>query len=390
MILVPALVALLLVQGAASVYSYDLSITLANGGAAIDCTEQYSPCQMLLNQNVFKNSSEQTAVIESVTLNGADAPWELQTDPDGNPLVRILAAGAIAPMQNATLKIRFRITMDRSQPEVDPALSGTVAEIPQQLKEMYQLTGIWDPSGLEDPGEVFSLAESIRGGEENVLLILRNLILWFEENMVYSYNNTTPQTVWETYKTLSGDCDDQANLFVMFCRIYGIPAYTAIGPIYMPGQVNSDSDHNLHFHTKDVGWHGWAMVYVPNRGGGGAWVPVDLTYFQGGVHKGGHIVSTDWTQHIRGAALYWKDTAVFIEYINFDHISEYARMRDAIIGSDCMWVESHEMSPIGGPGYAESAPLIFMLALIASAAALASSIWLRRRRRTEPLAQPPL
>ncbi|MEN3057646.1 MAG: transglutaminase-like domain-containing protein, partial [Candidatus Methanosuratincola petrocarbonis] len=297
-------------------------------------------------------------------------------------LVRILTADAIAPNQNSTLTMNFRISIDRRPPEVDPALSGTVVEIPQQLKEMYPLTGIWDPSNLEDPGEVFELAESIRAGEENVLLILRNLILWFEENMVYSYNNTVPQTVWETYTGLSGDCDDQANLFVLFCRIYGIPAYTAIGPIYMHGQVTSDSDHNLHFHTRDVGWHGWAMVYVPSRGGGGAWMPVDLTYFQGGAPRDGHIVSTDWTQHIRGAAFYWKDTAVFIEYINYDHIAEYARMRDAIIGSDCQWVECHAMSPVAGPAYAGLAPQLLQLTLIASAAILATSLWLRRRRRT--------
>ncbi|MBC7126804.1 MAG: transglutaminase family protein [Candidatus Methanosuratincola petrocarbonis] len=380
--LVPALVALLLVQGTGSVYAYNLSITLANGGVAMDCTEEYSPCQMLLSQNVFKNSSEQTAIIESVTLNGVDVPWEIRADPDGNPLVRILTADAIAPNQNSTLTMNFRISIDRRPPEVDPALSGTVVEIPQQLKEMYPLTGIWDPSNLEDPGEVFELAESIRAGEENVLLILRNLILWFEENMVYSYNNTVPQTVWETYTGLSGDCDDQANLFVLFCRIYGIPAYTAIGPIYMHGQVTSDSDHNLHFHTRDVGWHGWAMVYVPSRGGGGAWMPVDLTYFQGGAPRDGHIVSTDWTQHIRGAAFYWKDTAVFIEYINYDHIAEYARMRDAIIGSDCQWVECHAMSPVAGPAYAGLAPQLLQLTLIASAAILATSLWLRRRRRT--------
>ncbi|RWX73897.1 MAG: hypothetical protein Metus_0676 [Candidatus Methanosuratincola subterraneus] len=379
--ILPALVALLLVQGSGSVYSYNLSITVVNGGAAIDCADEYSPCHALLNQNIFKNSSGQTAVIESVTMNGADVPWEIKTDPDGNPVIKIIAADPILPNRNATVVMRFRINIDRSPPEVDPALSGTLAEIPPQLKAMYPLTGIWDPSGLEDPDEVFGLAESIRAGEDNVLLILRNLMIWFEENMVYSYNNTTPQTVWKTYKGLSGDCDDQANLFVLFCRIYGIPAYTAIGPIYMPGEERSDSDHNLHFHTKDVGWHGWAMVYVPSRVGDGNWVPVDLTYFQGGVQRGGHIVSADWRQHILGAALYWRDTAVFIEYKNYDHISEYARMRDAIISSDCLWVESHQMSPVVGPAYAEFLSPPILVALVASAALLAFSAWILWRRR---------
>ncbi len=351
----------------------------------MDCAGQYSPCYLLLNQNVFKNSSEQTALIELVTLNGADVPWELSSDPDGNPLVKILAADPIAPNENSTVTMGFRITLERSPPDVDPALSGTIDEVPQQLKVMHPLTGIWDPSGWGNPDEVFAIAESIRAGEDNVLLILRNLILWFEENMVYSYNNTAPQTVWETYKTLAGDCDDQANLFVMFCRIYGIPAYTSIGPIYMPGQEAYDSDHNLHFHTKDVGWHGWAMVYVPNRGGGGTWMPVDLTYFKGGISREGRILSTDWRQHIQGAALYWKNAVVFIEYKNYDHISEYSRMREAIIGSDCEWVEYHAMSLASGSDSLGFIPLLALVALIASASTIASTLLLRKRLRASKL-----
>ncbi|MBC7120160.1 MAG: transglutaminase family protein [Candidatus Methanosuratus sp.] len=381
---IPILIALLLAQGTGSVYSYNLSITLVNGASALDCADQYSPCYALLNQNVFKDCPGQTAIIESVIFNGTSAHWETYYDLDGNPLIRITGEGAIEPYQNATVTINFRITIDRSTPEIDPERAGEIFDIPRELRDEYPLAGIWDLSSLEDPDELFEVAESIRAGEENVLLILQRLIVWFEENMVYSYNNTTPQTVWETYSRLSGDCDDQANLFVMFCRIYGIPAYTAIGPIYIPGQVQSSSDQNLQFHTANTGWHGWAMVYVPSLGGGGAWLPVDLTYFGGDYLSNGHIMSESWERHITGAAFYRNDAAVLIEYINHDHISEYSQMRDAIIGSDCLWVECHAMSPVAGPIGAPDAYAMLVI-MLTIAAAVALSIWaVQRRRKKHP------
>jgi hypothetical protein len=76
-----------------------------------------------------------------------------------------------------------------------------------------------------------------------------------------------------------GDCDDQAILLVSFCRIVGIPAYLQIGCIYMPSQDNTDHpslawNGTIKATEVHVGWHSWAMIYVPPWG----WLPVDLTY----------------------------------------------------------------------------------------------------------------
>lgn len=360
-------------QGA--VYSYNLTVTLENGASPLSLAEPYSPYSLLLTQNVFRNSSWQTAFVESVCFNGNASQWIMSYDPDGNPQIRILDGDEIGANQSATVSLSFRIEIERPAVSLDVAEAGNLSDIPDDLRREYPLTGIWNLSSLNDPEEVLSLASSIRGDEDNALLVIRRLLLWFEDNMAYSANNTSPQTVWETYSRRSGDCDDQSNLFVLFCRIYGIPAYTAIGPIYTPGAVQDESDQNMVFHTENTGWHGWAMVYIPLRGGGGEWVPVDLTYFQGGYFDKGHIRSASWEQHILGAAVCWKDTALFTEYINFDHITEYARMREAIVGSDCLWVESHRMAASATAQPSEFQPITAALLL---AAAIISFVVLRK------------
>ncbi|MDI9643992.1 MAG: transglutaminase-like domain-containing protein [Candidatus Verstraetearchaeota archaeon] len=379
--LLPVLLAILIANGSGVAYSYNLTVRLENGASPLSLDDAYSPFSLLLNQNVFKNVSGQSVSIESVRLNGFEVPWSLEYDSDGNPLVTINSSGGLAPMQEATVELLFAIEIERDAPEINVDNIGRISDIPTELKEAYPLTGIWDLSKLGDPEALIQVADSIRGEEENVILIIKHLLEWFEANMVYASNNTSPQTVWETFIQRRGDCDDQSNLFVLFCRLYGIPAYAAIGPIYLPGQVEDEADQNMRFKTENVGWHGWAMVYLPLRGGGGTWIPVDLTYFRGAYAEGGHIKSKDYLQHITGAALYYRDTVVFIEYINYDHISEYASIRDVLVSSDCVWIEFHQMLPISQPSLFSSA-LYLALAIVAVASILliAHSI-LRRRNR---------
>lgn len=376
----PALLAVMIAYGSGVIYNYNMTIVLDNGASTLSCDDPSSPFSLLLNQNVFKNVSGQVVTIESVRLGGSEASWGTEYDRDGNPFIRINASYDLAPMQRETVELLFKIKIERAAPALSAEQVGSVSQVPGELRDAYPLTGIWDLSGLEDPGELIELADSIRGGEENALLIIKNLLEWFETNMVYASNNTSPQTVWETYSYRRGDCDDQSNLFVLFCRIYGIPAYTAIGPIFIPGQVQDEVDQNLRFKTENVGWHGWAVVYLPFREGGGAWIPVDLTYFRGAYAQDGHIRSQDYLQHITGAALYYKDTAVFIEYVNFDHVSEYERMRAILVGSDCVWSEYHGMYPEESqPSYARLCIYIAVVSLAVASAIFIAHYGFRRR-----------
>jgi hypothetical protein len=45
----------------------------------------------------------------------------------------------------------------------------------------------------------------------------------------------------------------------------------------MPGDSSSTDSGQVHHTEKQIGWHGWAVVYIPPWG----WLPVDLTYVTG-------------------------------------------------------------------------------------------------------------
>jgi hypothetical protein len=107
------------------------------------------------------------------------------------------------------------------------------------------------------------------------LRIVYQFIDWIGKNIAYGVG-VGPRYPNETYKTRQGDCDDQANLFITFCRAVGIPAYLQTGCIYFPRRPSRESsiDEIVIIQEENIGFHGWAMVYVPPWG----WLPVDLTY----------------------------------------------------------------------------------------------------------------
>jgi hypothetical protein len=66
-------------------------------------------------------------------------------------------------------------------------------------------------------------------------------------------------------------------LLITLCRIVGIPAYLQVGCIYLPNKPLEEDTYwedRVTFVQKYIGWHGWAIVYIPPWG----WLPVDLTY----------------------------------------------------------------------------------------------------------------
>ena len=92
-----------------------------------------------------------------------------------------------------------------------------------------------------------------------------------------------------------------------------------------------------------MGWHGWAMVFLPTKEGG-IWVPVDLTYFQNAIMRNGHIQSTDPLGHIQGSALLYSDTAIYLDLKTRDYVNESIRIKNNITNSDSFWIEEHTMS----------------------------------------------
>ncbi|MEM2308869.1 MAG: transglutaminase-like domain-containing protein [Candidatus Bathyarchaeia archaeon] len=220
---------------------------------------------------LFMNNSWQT-----VYLVGTSHSIErFDHDPDGNPIAILNIKGAIGPGESIGYNVTYcLIFKERGLPAISEGGSGSLEDISEDLKREYAgLMGIWQSnvSLLRD------IATKIMGSETKVLSIVKKFVSWISENIDY-YPFEIPQYPNETFSKGRGDCDDQANLLIAFCRSVGIPAYLQIGCIYIPQYSRSRSYWSGHLSIRQVrvGWHGWAMVYVPPWG----WLPVDLTYVE--------------------------------------------------------------------------------------------------------------
>lgn len=338
------LVPLLLTTVSASTYQYNLDLTLVNMGDTLLPDFHATPYYCLLNQNIFPNTTYQTVILKEVLFDGLPAKFTISEDLDGNPWISIQTNRSIGRGENATVSITFLIEVkDRA---FDLSDISNISEIPRELSDKYSLVGLWNLSNLQIE-ELSSVARSIKGDEENALLIVLKILKWFEENVSYNPNLKVPQDIWTTFLTRSGDCDDQANLFVMFCRILGIPAYTSLGPIYLPGTQQFEEDNNMVFNLTNLAWHGWAMVYLPTKTGGG-WYPVDLTFFRGAYYQNSHIKSQNLLDHINGSAFSRWVTLQYQSINHIDYVKETVDTRNAIISSNTRWIESHSMIPVIG------------------------------------------
>jgi hypothetical protein len=103
------------------------------------------------------------------------------------------------------------------------------------------------------------------------------MLAWFRDNTTYC-NYEVPIYPTKTLEDGLGDCDDQSILFISMCRSLGIPAYLQVGILIHNriGDSKTSWDGHLTNIQDGVGWHGWAMIYIPPWG----WVPVDLTLTQ--------------------------------------------------------------------------------------------------------------
>ena len=115
------------------------------------------------------------------------------------------------------------------------------------------------------------LAQEIKGDEENLLLIARKVYDFVTTKVTYRFvrDYSGIDNISEyCAAALRGDCGVQALLFIVLCRILGIPAKWESGLDAKPG---------------DVGQHDWAMFYVPSIG----WAYADPSY-GGSAYRNGN------------------------------------------------------------------------------------------------------
>jgi hypothetical protein len=241
------------------------AVTFANEG-----NETWNLTQDDRSWGLFMNSSWQTAC-----LIGQAHPMEtMEKDVDGNDVAVFQFESSLQPGENVSDYVVYHIrSKPRSIPNLNYAESGTLAQVPAALQEEYCAGhGFW----MTNDSEIRTKAFSIAGSEPRVLAVVTKLVSWIWNNINYESHDPTLYPN-ETLALREGDCDEQAILLGTFCRILGIPAYLQIGSIFMPGDSSSSDSGQVHYMEEQIGWHGWAIVYIPPWG----WLPVDLTYVMG-------------------------------------------------------------------------------------------------------------
>jgi len=282
---------------------------------------------------LFMNNSWQTVYLLNVSFPLA----RFEADENGNPMAYLdFPESELEPRENLTYQVCYRIVLKpRALSQIFVNVSGSLADIPESLKASYCSSGFWQ----SDVSLIRDLAFSIAGNGTNVLSILSDYILWITQNIEYG-SLDVPRFPNETLLGGTGDCDDQANLLIGLCRAVGIPAYLQIGCIYMPERPPSTSNYWDGLWTStltDIGWHGWAMVYVPPWG----WLPVDLTYSRGD--------SSDPLSHITSSAVITDPTVQYANVTVTDYVSDSRRFKNVVVSgmrrivtSDVLVEEVHE------------------------------------------------
>jgi len=265
--------------------------------------------------SLFQNNSWQ-----SVRILETNFPVERSVnDSDGNLYAVLAAPKSLSGRSNLTISVAYEITsVSNKGPELRRDSAQNLSKIPLGLVSRYCVpSGTW----LVDDPRIRAKAGEIAGNETRVLMIVESLIRWIKGNIAY---NTTELARYpnETLLERRGDCDDQAILFVTMCRILGIPTYLQIGCI-LKEELRADTsvwNNHVRINTEGVGWHGWAVVYVPPWG----WLPVDFTYV---------TASSGLVPEIEHASLY-EDYVILQQNVSKqDYVGEARDSRREVIDS---------------------------------------------------------
>jgi hypothetical protein len=260
---------------------------------------------------LFMNSTWQTVYL----VNCSYLVERVENDTDGNQIAILhFNQMALGFGDRVSYSVTYRIiSKPRVLPNINEGESGTLNEITGIPKVYLSGGGTW----LVNDSRLRTLVHSIAGNETKVLTIVENLVRWIKLNISYKVHEV-PLYPNETYAWREGDCEDQAILLITLCRIIGIPAYLQIGCIY--GTVYSSSGTDWEGHRtiveNNIGWHAWAMVYVPPWG----WLPVDLTF--------------EWQQSsepldaIKSAAVTSQSVIQYLNVIEWDYVTSDRQVKD--------------------------------------------------------------
>lgn len=293
-----------------SLYIYKTTYVLENRGDKTQIvTEEFATFPL------FKNNSHQSVRMVNSTHNVAEEYFDV----DENKLVVLDLPSELFPNEKLLLSIIYEFeSSDQPRPDIDVEKAGKLSDIPQAIVDKYCI-GTETFTTYDET--VSKLASSLAANQITVLGIVIQLIDWLIGNT--SYNNfEVPKYPSETLAEGKGDCDDQAILLITMCRALGIPAILQVGLVFnevLEGEKNSWGGH-LYVEQKGVGWHGWAIVYIPPWG----WLPVDLTM----------VRSQEALSKITGAPVYEEGVITSFNVSRQEYIGSNKIAREQLMSSD--------------------------------------------------------
>lgn len=315
--------------------SYDLSVEIVVINNSSKALENSDLIEEITSQWAFINTSYQRGYVLSVEVNGSSAAFSIEGDKYGNVAVSP-NLGKVSLKPKDSLKISYLFHVDTTYPRESfnlaklHVIEGYV--LPENLKEYVEPVGIWQWEKWGNLEYLKELAYSFKKNSTDVLNLILNIIEWFKKDVKYSLRSLDPVPPNEVLELREGDCDDQANLFVAFCRINDVPAYTEVGAVYLPGYKEAAGDDVSKFTLINVGYHAWVRAYVPSREGG-AWIPIDLTYAKASLPQ----------DCIYDAAILKSNTVLNARIVDLDYISLIKAVKDEARRLGVLWTEQHEM-----------------------------------------------
>ncbi len=323
--------------------------------------------------SLFMNNSWQTVYL----VNSTPSINDVKTDADGNRIATLQFSKLwLNPGENISYAATYQVvSKPRKLGDINETASKGLNEFPPFLKEKYLgANGSWLVNARAR-AELESLAYSIAGNETKVLTIVKKLVNWIATNITYK-THEGPLYPNETLLEREGDCDDQAILLITMCRILGIPAFLQIGAIYTPYLQQENRSYWTNHLTviyKRIGWHGWAMVYIPPWG----WLPVDLTYVFGGGLK------DNLSNAITNAAVTSQTTIQYMNISQTDYVNSSRKARNFLINNDFyVHMEDEMIESVHQKSLLESVTWVFPTVLIAAGVLLVAGSFTLSRRLT--------
>jgi hypothetical protein len=240
----------------------------------------------------------------------------------------------------------------RAVPGFDPSEAEPLSSVPEELADAYCVATETFMSGHP---LIASRAMEVAGDAATVLEALSLLVEYVREETTYA-NFEVPMHPNATLIDGLGDCDDQSILLISMLRSLGVPAYLQVGVYIHPNIEDSETSWEGHLTNtrRGVGWHGWAMVYVPPWG----WVPVDLTLTS----------SEDGLELLRKAPEYGGNVVAAYDVSRQPYIADSLATREKIIDSGLYVTITDEAEEAQGGGLGVEAWLVAGLGVVVAVA----------------------